>query len=189
IGLKRTIGGVVWSACTVTEPGVVMVQSPLSRVIFGELDGSASPRVQAIAEALDGEGMRGVVTPDIRTELWTKLLNNLVNGPICLLSRRHMKGTFDEPAILDAAFTVMNEALNIAKALGHPVSGDGEKQIRRSIALAHKPSILQDLEAGRTLEFDALFTVPLQLAREAGVKTPMLDLLVGLARRGSYAGA
>lgn len=187
IGLRRTIGGVVWSACTVTSPGTVKVASATSKVLFGELDGSLSPRVKAIAEVLDAGGMGGVASPDIRTEIWTKLLNNLVNGPICLLSRRHMKGTFDEPVIMEAGMTVMREAMEIARALGHPIQGDAEKQILRSVVLAHKPSILQDLEQGRGLEFDALFTVPLQLAKQAGVRAPMLELMVALARKGAYA--
>lgn len=187
IGLERTIGGVVWSACTVTSPGTVKVASASSKVVFGELDGSLSPRARAIAEVLDAGGMGGAVSPDIRTEIWTKLLNNLVNGPICLLSRRHMKGTFDEPILMEAALTVMREALEIAKALGHPIQGDAEKQILRSVVIAHKPSILQDLEQGRGLEFDALFTVPLQLAKQAGVRAPTLELLVALARKGAYA--
>jgi len=186
IGLARTIGGVVWSACTVTSPGTVKVASATSRVLFGELDGSISPRVTALAEALDAGGMGGVASPDIRTEIWTKLLNNLVNGPICLLSRRHMKGTFDEPVIMEAGLTVMREAMEIAKAIGHPIPGDAEKQILRSVVVAHKPSILQDLEQGRGLEFDALFSVPPQLAKQAGVRAPTLELMVALARKGSY---
>jgi 2-dehydropantoate 2-reductase len=183
IGLPRTIGGVVWSACTVTEPGVVKVQTAASRVIFGELDNSLSPRIQALAAALDGPGMGGVATTDIRTAIWTKLLNNLTNGPICLLTRQDMKTTFSDPVVLAAARAVMHEGLAIATALGHPVPGDPEAQILRSVGIAHKPSILQDLEAGRSLEFEALLSVPLQLAREAGVAAPMLELLVALARQ------
>lgn len=183
IGLARSIGGVVWSACTVTEPGVVQVQTAANRVIFGELDNRASPRLAALAAALDGPGMAGVASTDIRTAIWTKLLNNLTNGPICLLTRRDMKSTFEDPVILAAAKAVMREGQAIAAALGHPVPGDPEAQILRSVVLAHKPSILQDLEAGRALEFEALLNVPLQLARQAGVATPMLELLVALARK------
>jgi 2-dehydropantoate 2-reductase len=188
IGLARTIGGVVWSACTVTEPGVVKVLSAANRVIFGELDNRMSPRIQALAEALEGPGMGGVATTDIRTAIWTKLLNNLTNGPICLLTRQDMKTTFSDPAVLAAAKAVMHEGLAIAAALGHPVPGDPEAQILRSVGIAHKPSILQDLEAGRSLEFEALISVPLQLAREAGVPTPTFELLVALARQAARAG-
>ena len=187
IGVARSIGGVVWSACTVIEPGVVKVQSASNRVIFGELDNAMSPRIGELAEALDGPGMGGVASTDIRTDIWTKLLNNLTNGPICLLTRRDMKATFSDPVLLAAARAVMLEGLAIAKALGHPVPGDPEGQILRSVGIAHKPSILQDLEAGRTLEFEALISVPLQLAHEAGVATPVLELVAALARQGSYA--
>lgn len=183
VGLARSIGGVVWSACTVTEPGVVKVQSASSRVIFGELDNTLSPRLRAIAATLDGPGMGGAATPDIRGAIWTKLLNNLTNGPICLLTRRDMRTTFSDPVILAAAQAVMREGLAIAAALGHPIPGDPEAQILRSVTLPHKPSILQDLEAGRALEFEALLEVPLQLARQAGVAAPMLELLVALARQ------
>lgn len=188
IGLERTIGGVVWSACTVTEPGVVRVLSAANRVIFGELDNRMSPRIQALAEALEGPGMGGVATTDIRTAIWTKLLNNLTNGPICLLTRQDMKTTFTDPVVLAAAKAVMHEGLAIASALGHPVPGDPEAQILRSVGIAHKPSILQDLEAGRSLEFEALISVPLQLAREAGVATTVFELLVSLARQAARAG-
>jgi 2-dehydropantoate 2-reductase len=132
--------------------------------------------------------MGGVATTDIRTAIWTKLLNNLTNGPICLLTRQDMKTTFSDPAVLAAAKAVMHEGLAIAAALGHPVPGDPEAQILRSVALAHKPSILQDLEAGRSLEFEALLSVPLQLAREAGVATPTFELLVSLARQAARFG-
>jgi 2-dehydropantoate 2-reductase len=182
----RVVGGVVWSACTVTEPGVVKVQSASSRVIFGELDRAITPRITALAAALEAGGMGGVASPDIRTEIWTKLLNNLTNGPICLLTRRDMKSTFEDPAVLAAARAVMHEGLAIAAALGHAIPGDPEKQILRSVSIPHKPSILQDLEAGRTLEFEALLATPLQLAREAGVAAPMLELLVALARQAAY---
>jgi 2-dehydropantoate 2-reductase len=183
---ERVVGGVVWSACTVTEPSVVKVQTASSRVIFGELDGAITPRVTALAEALEAGGMGGVATPDIRTQIWTKLLNNLTNGPICLLTRRDMRSTFEDPVVLAAAKAVMHEGLAIAAALGHAIPGDPEAQILRSVSIAHKPSILQDLEAGRALEFDALLATPLQLAREAGVAAPVLELLVALARQVAY---
>lgn len=188
VGLPRTIGGVVWSACTVTEPGVVKVQTASSRVIFGELDNRMSPRIEALAAALEGPGMGGVATTDIRTAIWTKLLNNLTNGPICLLTRQDMKTTFSDPVVLAAAKAVMREGLAAAAALGHPVPGDPEAQILRSVGVAHKPSILQDLEAGRSLEFEALLNVPLQLAREAGVPMPTYELLVSLARQAARFG-
>lgn len=183
VGLERAVGGVVWSACTITEPGVVRVQTAANRLIMGELSGEATPRLQALAAALEAGGMGGVISPAIRTDVWTKLLNNLTNAPITLITRQDMRTTFSDPALMAAARTVMHEGMAVAAALGHPVGSDVERNVLRSVTLAHRPSILQDLEAGRGLEFDALLEVPLQLARQAGVSTPTLELLVALARK------
>lgn len=183
VGLERAVGGVVWSACTVTEPGVVQVQTAANRLIMGELSGEATPRLQALAAALAAGGMGGVVSPAIRTEIWTKLLNNLTNGPITLITRQDMRTTFSDPVVMAAARAVMQEGMAIAAALGHPLGPEIEKNVLRSVTLAHRPSILQDFEAGRALEFDALLEVPLQLARVAGVSAPTLELLVALARK------
>jgi len=183
VGPDRAVGGVVWSACTVTEPGVVQVQTAANRLIMGELSGEATPRLAALAAALEAGGMGGVVSPAIRTEVWTKLLNNLTNGPITLVTRQDMRTTFSDPVLMAAARQVMQEGMAIAAALGHPVGAEVERNVLRSVTLAHKPSILQDLEAGRALEFDALLEVPLQLARAAGVAAPTLELLVALARK------
>jgi 2-dehydropantoate 2-reductase len=183
VGIARCLGGVVWSACTVTEPGVVHVETPDSRVVLGEPDGRVTPRAEALAAALKAGGMGARASADIRTDVWTKLVNNLTNGPICLVSRRDMRDTFRDPALVAAARRAMAEGLALAAALGRAVPGDPEPRILRSIQLPHKPSILQDLEAGRPLEFDALFTLPLEMARAAGLETPTLDTLIALARQ------
>jgi 2-dehydropantoate 2-reductase len=189
VGIRRTLGGVVWSACTVAEPGHIRVETADSRVVLGEVDGRDSPRAGLLAAALRAGGMGGEATADIRAALWTKLVNNLTNGPICLLTRRSMRDTFADPALLEAARRAMREGLAIAAAMGRPVPGDPEGRILRSVTLPHKPSVLQDLEAGKALEFDALFTAPLQLARAAGVATPTLDTLVALARQATGFGS
>jgi 2-dehydropantoate 2-reductase len=185
----RLLGGVVWSACTVTAPGRVRVATAESRLLLGAPGGGAPPAAHALAAALAAGGMRGEAVADIRAEVWRKLINNLTNGPICLLTRRDMRASFADPALRDAARRVMGEGLALAAALGHPVRGVPEATILRSLSIAHKPSILQDLEAGRALEFDALFEAPLDLARGAGVAMPTLELLVALARQATGQGA
>ncbi len=187
IGVGRTIGGVIYSACSVPEPGVVEVTSRTSKLILGEPDGARSDRAVALAAAVKAGGMPCSVSADIRTDIWGKLLNNLSNGPACLLSRRHMRDTFRDPVIRAAAVRVVEEGLAIAAALGRPVPGRAEERIDLSADLAHKPSILQDLEAGRPMEIDALFTVPLRLAAECGVPAPTLALLVAFARQAAEA--
>ncbi|MFH5925104.1 ketopantoate reductase family protein [Roseomonas xinghualingensis] len=187
IGVERTIGGVVYSACTVTEPGVVHVAAPGNRVILGEPDGRISERAQALSAALEAGGMKSPVVPDIRREVWLKLVANLTSGPLCLLSRQGMQQTLADPALREAARAGMEEGLAIARGLGLAVEMDVAKRVEASAKVAHKPSILQDMEAGKPLEMEAMLVQPLALARLTGVETPVLDLLVALARKAAEA--
>lgn len=187
IGVERAIGGVIYSACSVAGPGVIEVTSRTSKLILGEPDGARSPRAVALAAAFKAGGLPCSVSADIRTDVWAKLLNNLSNGPVCLLTRRHMRDTFADPAIREAAVRVVEEGMAIAAALGRPVAGSAEERIALSADLPHKPSILQDLEAGRPMEVDALFAVPLRLARESGVPAPTLSLFVAMAAQAAEA--
>jgi 2-dehydropantoate 2-reductase len=187
VGVERAIGGVVYSASAVAEPGVVEVTSRTSKLILGEPDGSRSGRAVALAAAFKAGGLPCSVSADIRTDVWAKLLNNLSNGPVCLLSRQHMRATFADPVVRAASLRAVHEGLAIAAALGRPVPGDPEERIALSAGLAHKPSILQDLEAGRPMEIDSLLQAPLRLGREAGVAAPTLSLLVELATQAAEA--
>ena len=181
VGTDRTVGAVVWSACTVAAPGIIVSEHPSNRLVLGEIDGRAPDRLAPIAALLEAGGMQGRVIPDIRREVWAKLMNNLSNGPFCLLSRQGLKTTLSDPPVYDAAVRCAEDGAAIALAYGFAVEGTAEQRVRRSATIAHKPSILQDLEAGRPMEIDTLLRAPLRLAREAGVATPALDLVITLA--------
>ncbi|MBP0493374.1 ketopantoate reductase family protein [Pararoseomonas indoligenes] len=187
VGVGRTIGGVVYSACTVTEPGTVHVENAGGKVILGELDGSISAGVQALSAALSAGGLSSPVVPDIRREVWLKLVSNISFGPLCLLSRQGIGPTLAEPALRAAAVRALEEAGSIARGLGIPLEFDVDARVKGSEKVAHKPSILQDMEAGKAVEMEAMLVQPLALARMAGVETPTLDLLVGLARKAAEA--
>jgi len=179
---ERVVGGVVYSACTVTEPGVVHVENARSRLVLGEPDGALSPRIEAIAKPLREAGLTVDLTPRIRDAVWAKLMLNLGAGLHSVLTASAPRDFFQEPACQDATRALLQEAAALAAAVGCPVQPDAESQLRNGLKSAHKASILQDLELGRPMEIDALFTVPQQLARAAGVATPTLDLLAGLTR-------
>jgi 2-dehydropantoate 2-reductase len=187
VGVERTLGGVIYSACNVAAPGVIEVSSKTSKLIIGEPSGERTPRAVNLAGAFKAGGLPCSVSADIRTDVWGKLLNNLSNGPICLISRRNIRDTFANPVVREAALRVVNEAMAVAAAMGRPVPGQAEDRINLSIDIPHKPSILQDLEAGRPMEIDSLFNAPLRLARECGVATPTLALTVALATHGAIA--
>ncbi|HEY8611321.1 MAG TPA: 2-dehydropantoate 2-reductase [Roseomonas sp.] len=187
VGVERTMGGVVYSACTVNEPGRIEVENATSRIVLGEPDGRISERSRALSAALEAGGMGGPVVPDIRREVWLKLVSNLTYGPLCLLSRQGIGATLAEPAAREAALAGLREAGAIARGLGIALDFDPEARVEASTKMAHKPSILQDMEAGRPVEMEAMLLQPLALARMAGVATPVLDLLVGLARKAAEA--
>ncbi|WP_376094882.1 ketopantoate reductase family protein [Roseomonas sp. CCTCC AB2023176] len=190
VGVGRTIGGVVYSACTVTEPGVVFVEHARNRVILGEPDGTVGERVTRLAEALKAGGIGAPVVPDIRREVWLKLVSNLSNGPLSLCTRQDVATTLSDSALLPFYRTALEEAAAIARALGQDTGLDVEERIRVGHGLHHRPSILQDLDAGKQVELEAMAIAPLQLARLVGVETPILDLWVAMGRMAArHAGA
>jgi 2-dehydropantoate 2-reductase len=188
VGVPRTLGAVVYSAAIATGPGVITALAEDSRVVIGELDGGMTPRVRAIAEAIAaGGGMGGEAVPDIRRAVWAKLLGNIMTGPLCVLGRHDMGTLLADPAIRAAAVRAGDELVAVARAYGFELGGSVAARVARSAGLAHRPSILQDLEAGRPMEVEALWRAPLALARRAGVPTPQLDLVVSLASRAAQA--
>jgi 2-dehydropantoate 2-reductase len=189
LGPGRAIGGVVYSASAVIAPGVVEVEQPKSRFILGEPDGSMSERVTTLAGLITAGGVSGEATPDIRTEIWTKLLSNLAGGTLAVLTGLPPKSIYVEPAAEQAALRMMQETVAIARALGADPVVDYEARIATHRKMDHKPSILQDLELGRPMEIDGMFDAPLELAHQAGVNVPTLELLVALCKlRGKASG-
>jgi 2-dehydropantoate 2-reductase len=193
VGPERAIAGVVYAASAVIAPGVIELENQNSRIVLGEPDGRISPRVQAIAALVTAGGMAARVSPAIRDEIWNKLLSNLATGSLAVLSQTPISRIYEEPACLEAARRIMTEAAGVAAALGAKPDLDHEKRLAHGHSLNHKPSILQDLELGRSMEIDGIFDAPLELARMVGVATPTLDLLVTLVKlrarsAGLYAG-
>jgi 2-dehydropantoate 2-reductase len=193
VGPERAIGGVVYAASAVIAPGVIEVEQPRSRVVFGEPDGRVSERAEALAELLKAGGIVGEASPDIRTEIWNKLISNLAGGTLAVLSGAAPRAVYADPVCAAAGERVMQEAAAIAEALGSKPHRNFAQRIASTASMDHKPSILQDLELGRPMEVDGMFDAPLQLARLAGVTVPTLELLVALAKQraqaaGLYAG-
>ena len=187
IGIGRTLGGVVYSASAVIEPGVVKSEHADIRLFLGEPDGTISDRAKRIADPIEAGGMPCPVVADIRHRVWGKLIGNLTSGPLCILSRSDMMTTLADPAVYAAAIRIAEEGAALALAYGHDLATPAETRMKRSAMIAHKPSILQDLELGRAMEIDALFSVPLDLARQAGVAMPTFELAARLATQAARA--
>ncbi len=183
VGPQRAIGGIAWPASSVPAPGVVrMVSGETLGVTFGEPDRSISPRVEALAAAFRAAGLTAAVSEQVRDLIWQKLIFNLSAGPMCVLTQSPVRETHEEPVLVETSRRVLAEAEALARAMGRSPVVDVERTVATNMKLGHRPSILQDLLAGRPMEIDALYSVPLEMARMVDVPTPTLDLLVSLIK-------
>ena len=181
VGPQRAIGGIFWPACSVPAPGVVRLLTGAGRgTVFGEPDGRTTPRIVALADAFRAASLPVATAPNIRTLIWQKLAFNLSAGPMCVLTETPVLNTHEETALIACSRRMVAEAEAVARAMGISLDLDMIQIVATNMKLAHRPSILQDLEAGRRMEVDALYSVPLEMARMVNVPTPTLDLMVGL---------
>jgi 2-dehydropantoate 2-reductase len=183
VGPERAVGAVFWPACSVPAPGVVrLLTGAGSGTVFGEPSNALTPRLNALANAFKAAALPVTLTRDIRGLIWRKLAFNLSAGPMCVLTETPVLDTHTETALVHCSGVVLAEAVAIAAAMGIALDMDLAAIAGTNKRLAHRPSILQDLTSGRPMEIEALYGVPLQMARLAGVPTPMLDVLVGLIK-------
>ena len=152
----RIIGCVVYPAAAVTEPGVIHHVEG-DRFPLGELDGSESERAQKLHDLLVDAGFRSRILDDIRSEIWLKAWGNLSFNPISALTHATLVDICQFPETRQLAADMMQEAQDIAEALGITFRHTIEKRISGAEGVgAHKTSMLQDVEAGRSLETEAL---------------------------------
>ena len=190
IGPERAIGCVVEPACEVVEPGVI-VHHKFKRFILGEPDGVRSARVERLSSALIEAGFEAPIRDDIRWNIWLKLWGNVCFNPISALTGATIDAIVRDPALRALCRAMMLEAKQVNEALGVNIPDD---MLDRRFAAAgsigaHKMSMLQDLERGRSLEIDALVTAVQELGRLTQVPTPMIDAVLALVQeRGRTAG-
>ncbi len=183
VGPARTLGGIAWPASSVPRPGTIkMIGGATRGCVIGAPAGGTTPGLEALAEAYKAAGLPLTVAPAVRNLIWEKLAFNLSAGPMCVLTQSPVRVTHEEPALIEASRRVVAEAEALIAAMGCTVNIDIEKIVAGNMVLGHRPSILQDLEAGRPMEVDALYTTPLAMAKMVGVEMPTLELLVSLIK-------
>jgi 2-dehydropantoate 2-reductase len=137
-----------------------------------------SARVADAVDRLSRTGLKATATPDIRTEIWTKLWGNLSFNPVSALTRAGLSDITGDPAVCALVAAIMAEAEQVAAHLGIRMPITIEQRIAITAALGrHKTSMLQDIEAGRAPELDATVTAVVEFARMAGIATPYLDVI------------
>jgi 2-dehydropantoate 2-reductase len=188
-GPDRVLGCVVYPAAEVVEPGVVR-HIEGNRFSLGEPDGSKSDRAVKLSQALSDAGLRAPVRPRIRDEIWLKLWGNLSFNPISALTVTTLDVLCTDPGTRSVARKMMVEAQEIAETLGVKFPIDVDRRIDGGAAVgAHRTSMLQDLEAGRPMEIDALIASVQELGRMTGIATPTIDTVLALVQlRGRAAG-
>lgn len=182
IPAERVIGCVVYPASELTAPGVVK-HIEGDRFPVGELDGSSSERVNRVSACLGAAGFKAPVLDNIRAEIWLKLWGNLTFNPISSLSHSTLVDICQYPPSRELAAAMMREAQAVAHKLGIEFRVTLDKRIAGAEKVGkHKTSMLQDVEAGRAPEIDALVGAVVELARLTDTPTPHIDTVYSLVK-------
>lgn len=182
IPAKRVIGCVVYPASELIAPGVIK-HIEGDRFPIGELDGTTTERVTKISEAFTKAGFKSPVLDNIRSEIWLKLWGNLTFNPISSLSHSTLQDICQFPLTRELAAAMMTEAQTIANKLGIEFRVTLDKRIAGAEKVGkHKTSMLQDVEAGRAPEIDALVGSVVELGKLTETPTPHIDTVYALVK-------
>lgn len=175
--VDRVVGSIIYPASEIVAPGVIQHVEG-NRISVGELDGAERPRTRDLADLLRRAGFKARVTSDLRSEIWVKLWGNCTFNPISALTRATLAEICQFPLTRALAAEAMREAQAIGEKLGIRFGVTLERRIAGAEAVGHhKTSMLQDLEAGRPMELDALVGAVLELGRITGTPAPHLSAI------------
>ena len=182
VGRERVIGAVINSPNEMVEPGVVVHTNPQrNALLLGEVDDSQTPRLATLRGVLEGAKIASPVVPQLRFELWSKLMLNMTWSMLSLLTGYQVSVVRKEKAIGEIFIRLAKEASSIAAAHGFDLSDTFKPEALVHSAPDHTPSIRQDYDRGRAMELESMLLVPMQFARVANLDTPCLDTITALA--------
>lgn len=190
----QVVGCVVHASASVAEPGVVHHRMGQA-LILGEPAGAGSERVQRLVTLLQGAGFDATASANIRYDIWYKLWGNMTMNPVSALTGATADHILADPLVRAFCSAVMTEAQTIGARIGCPIAQSPEERHAITAKLgAFKTSMLQDVEAGRVMELDAIVGAVREIGQRLGVATPHVGALLGLTRlmgkvRGLYPSA
>jgi 2-dehydropantoate 2-reductase len=186
---RRVLGSIVYFSTEIAEPGVIRLIDG-NRISLGEPEGGRSDRCRKIAEALIAAGLRCPVTAHIREEIWVKVLGSVAFNPVSALTRSTLGKMIRDPDVCAVLRGIMSEAEAVATKMGMelPVSIDQRLAGAEKVG-EHKTSMLQDLEAGRPLELEAIVGAVLELGQKLGVPMPRTQAVYACAKLLATTGA
>ena len=182
IPAAHIIGCVVHASCSVDAPGVIRHRMG-NGLIVGEPAGGETPRLRALAALLTQAGFDTTLSPQIQKDVWYKLWGNMTVNPVCAMTGAASDRVLDDELVRGFLSAVMLEARDIGARIGLPIAEQPEDrhQVTRKLG-AMRPSMLQDVEAGKPVEIDALVAAVRELGQLTQVPTPFTDALLGLSR-------
>lgn len=182
IGPERAIGCVVYPAARIEQPGIVRHMFG-NAFTLGEPDGSRSARIVRVSALFEAAGFEAPVEQNIRRDIWTKLVANAALNPVSVITGKTLGGMLDDPATRKLLLQIMQEIEAVAQALGIETALDAAQLLEATQQLAaHKTSMLNDYEAGRSLELEPIAGAVQELAGIYGVATPNLTMTCQLVR-------
>lgn len=182
LGPGKAVGCVVYVGANIPEPGVVEHNNG-GTYIVGEPDGSESERAKSVVDRLVRGGLEGTLSTDIRRDVWTKLWGNLSGNPMSVLCQANCEQLALDADVCGIMGDMISEAGRVAMASGCDITPDVAERLDTFKQLGTiKTSMLQDFEAGKAIELDALLGVIGELGRRGGVETPTCDMIYALTR-------
>ena len=182
IPAERVVGCVINLTCSLIEPGVVNHGSG-NNLTIGEPNNTESERVRDLGTLLTDAGFQVTVSPSIQKDIWFKLLGNMTHNPISALTGATMDRILNDPLTSDLCIKIMTEAGDVGRKFGCAMKETPQERNEKTRTLgAFKTSMLQDVEAKKAVELDALIGVVSEIGKKVGVATPFTDALFGLAR-------
>lgn len=180
--IAQVVGCVVHASCFRSAPNHVIVKHA-DKLILGEPSGGPSKRIEQLCTFFENSGIRCEPSGDVRTAIWFKLWGNATLNPISALTRSTAEKLLDEVSIRSLMAEAMDELAVLGAEIGCPIDESAEDRMAVTARLgAFKSSMLQDVEAGRTIELEALLGAPREIAARLGVPTPQLDRLYWMTR-------
>jgi 2-dehydropantoate 2-reductase len=179
---RHIIGCVVHASCSLRAPGWVQHHFG-NKLIVGEPSGEKTARVHELVALLEKAGFETALSEQIQKDAWYKLWGNMTVNPVSALTGATTDRILDDELVRGFISAVMLEAREIGARVGIPIAQmpEDRHQVTRKLG-AFKTSMLQDVEAGKPVELDALVTVVQEMGRLTGVPTPFTDALLGLSR-------
>lgn len=182
IPARHIVGCVVHASCSLRGPGFVQHHFG-HKLIIGEPSGAPTDRVRRLGALLEQAGFETVLSAQIQKDAWFKLWGNMTVNPVAAFTGASTDRILDDELVRGFISAIMLEAREIGARVGIPIEQTPEDrhQVTRKLG-SFKPSMLQDVEAGKPVEIDALVTVVREMGQMTGVPTPFTDALLGLSR-------